>query len=692
MIHCFISGIPGTQYPESVRKFCLRQQYYSMAAYQSLRLFFSKHIPSKRTLQLWYSSIDGSPGICDSALKIISEKAESYLSENKHQLHLCLMSDDMAISKILGWNIESEKFDGFVTATNSSRIGAEENLSRKVAKEAFVIMAVGPDFKIPIAYEFINGLEALDRARITLEVIKRIEATGAIVISLTGDGHNVNIATVNTLGANCNGHQPYFYSPSHPEQKIYFILDPAHMIKLIRKHFSSENLYYKGQLLDWNLLRLLQDRQSTENFSLCKLTRKHIDWRQKPMNVMLAVQTLSRGNAILLKQLKEDGYKEFEHCDATAELLLNFNHAFDIQNFGERNQANNEYKQPICESSVETIFKFGKQFMEYVKRLEIERVTVKITKRIPILDSREHVGFLGFYNNFISLEGIYEDFVKNGPLKKFYPFQFSQDHLETLFSLIRNCQGRNDNPSTIEFRSAFRKLLICHPIITSVGHNIITNATGILNVSSRKPTKMQPIVGLEPTQRQEFELELEVDYDSLLKDELDEMDPYDHHTVAYVALCVEEKLIQKMENAKNKHQCSQCINLLLTSNEKIHDELLSMKATNSQPSRSTVNIIIFATAIMKLISVQQSQGNDYNIVWRTIFNHLNIDDLYRNENFNQHQHKLIQSLGHKEDFVVHLIKIFMTLKSQKIGNKITEEERGELIRNRRKQDVHHAGQ
>lgn len=52
------------------------------------------------------------------------------------------MSDDMAISKILGWNIESEKFDGFVTATNSSRIGAEENSSRKVAKEAFVIMAV----------------------------------------------------------------------------------------------------------------------------------------------------------------------------------------------------------------------------------------------------------------------------------------------------------------------------------------------------------------------------------------------------------------------------------------------------------------------------------------------------------------------------------------------------------------------
>lgn len=90
-------------------------------------------------------------------------------------------------------------------------------------------MIVGPDFKIPVAYDFINSLEAVDRAGSTLELIKRIEALGAIVISLTGDGNNVNIATANILGAKYDAHQTYFYSPTHPDQKIYFILDPPHM-------------------------------------------------------------------------------------------------------------------------------------------------------------------------------------------------------------------------------------------------------------------------------------------------------------------------------------------------------------------------------------------------------------------------------------------------------------------------------
>lgn len=102
------------------------------------------------------------------------------------------------------------------------------------------------------------------------------------------------------------------------------------------------------------------------------------------------------------------------------------------------------------------------------------------------------MGFFGFLMNAISLNGIYKDFVLNGPLKVFYTMQFSQDHLETWFSLVRNSVGRNDNPNAIEFQSAFRKLLVCHPITTSMDQNCITDATKILTVSSRKP-RSQPV-------------------------------------------------------------------------------------------------------------------------------------------------------------------------------------------------------
>lgn len=543
-------------------------------------------------------------------------------------------------------------------------------------------MAVGPDFKIPIAYEFIYGLQSIDRARIILESIRQIEEIGAKVVTLTADGNNVNIAAANTLGVNWTEHKTFFYSPTYPDQKIYFMLDPPHMIKLVRKYFSKGKIYHKGRLIDWNLLRLLNERQSSENFNLSKLTRLHIEWFQKPMNVKLAVQTLSKTNACLLTQLKEDGFEEFQHADPTAEFLLKFNDAFDILNFSEKTESNNEYKQPICLESAETIFTFAQQFKQYIEELEIEKVTKKSKKRIPILQSREKTGFMGFYNNFISLHGIYKDFVENGPLEKFYAFQLSQDHLETLFSLIRLRQGRNDNPNTVEFRSAFRTLLVCHPIITSVGHNTITNATGILTVSSRRPKELQPQLG---SAFQEFEIE--GDYAALLEEELDEMDPYDHHMVAYVAQFIEEKLI-----GKKTRKCNQCINFMLASNDKIHDDLLAMKATNAQPMQSTVNIVIVANAIMKLISEQSPQGNDYDAIWETINSNLDIRDLYIDENFEQHQHELVQPRGHKEEFVIQIIKTYMTLKAQKIGKKITEEERGELFRNRRNQALHNSGQ
>lgn len=676
MVDCLINGIRGTKYSENIRRFCLRQQYYSVAAYESLRLYFNKHLPSKRTLQMWYSSIDGWPGISDDAIEIIKERATLYKEKENHPLHLCLMLDDMAIRKNIGWNVD--KFEGFVTTTNSSHQNVTQ---RKVASNAMVFMAVGPDFKVPLAYEFINGVAAIDRAIILNELIKRIEAVGAKVISITGDG--ANIAVANVMGANYDDHQPYFHNPSNPEQMIYFILDPPHMLKLIRKHFATRKLFHQSQLIDWNLLELITERQSEENFNLCKLTQAHINWDQQPMVVKLAAQVFSRTNADLLRQLKDDGFKQFSNCDTTAEFLQKFNDAFDILNVTKKSQKNHGFKQPLCDKSAEKIFRFGDQFKNFIKALEIERDTEDTTMRIPVLRSLEKTGFIGFYNNFVCLEGIYKDFVKNGPLDVFYTIQFGQDHLESLFSLVRNSVGRNDNPNTNEFRGAFRKLLICHPLITSVGHNIITNATEILTVSSSKKPNAQRN---KPPESQEYELE--IDYALLLQQQKNKMDPYDHHMVANVAQSIEKRLIEKVE----KNKCPKCINILQRSNNKMQDELLVKNPSNLQPCISTVDIVIFSNAVVDLISKHRSQGNDYNAVWKTILCNLDMNDLFENVDFANHPVSLQQLSDHKEDFVVQLIKAYLTLKSQKIGKKLTEGEHGELIRKRKQKAVQFSGQ
>lgn len=382
---------------------------------------------------MWYGSLNVSPGICNSALDILKERAESYQKQNCHPIYLTLMDDEISIRKQICWDTVSHSFIGFSTITNASEQGTDQEL--KVSKDALVFMAVGPDFKIPVAYHLLAGLDSIDRAALTLEIIREIENIGARVISLTGDGLICNVDVGEILGAKYNEDKPYFFSPTYPDQKIHIILDPPHMLKLVRKHFCQDKIYHGHQLVDWNHLRVLAEKQSSENFNLCnKLTDRHINWQQKPMNVRLAAETISKSVADAVKQLRNDGYDEFKDSEGTEEFIRYFNDAFDISNVSRKITSLNVFKQPICAETEDDVFSFADKFQRYIKELEHQMKT----KRVRVLQSQSvERGFFGFYHNFTSLKGIYEDLVKNGPLKEFFPFQFCQDHLENFFSLVR---------------------------------------------------------------------------------------------------------------------------------------------------------------------------------------------------------------------------------------------------------------
>lgn len=437
VIECLANGInKRDKYSESVRKFCMQQQYYSTCAYKSLRLFFNKNLPAIRTLQLWYSTVDGSPGVCESALKILREKAESYKNQNDRQLHLTMLADEMSIRKQLSYCPHRQSFMGLSTVINSSEQNDDADSSHlpKLANNALVFMVVGPDFKLAVGYEFLNGLESKDRAALTLQILASVERTGVRVMSLTKDGFVANVTTFETLGAKFDEKKTYFMSPTYPDQKIYTILDPPHNLKLVRKYFWTNEIYHNDQLIDWNLLETLVEKQAADNFNLCnKLTKHHMNWSQKPMNVQLAAQTISNSSADALEQLRKDGYEEFRNSQESEEFIRFFNNGYDVLNFAESDETDNKYKQKLCADTADHIFEFSEKFKKYIEELELR--TPK--KSTPILQSLGKRGFTGFYIDMISLRGLYEDFVKNGPLDEIFTFQFSQDHLEQYFSLIR---------------------------------------------------------------------------------------------------------------------------------------------------------------------------------------------------------------------------------------------------------------
>lgn len=681
VIDCLVNGFQGKQYAEDIRRFCLQQQFHSQAAYESLRVFFNKNLPSKRTIQLWYSSIDGSPGINISSLDTLRERAETFVQKNGYQMHVTVISDEMFIRKDAVWSIEKKKFIGFSTMTSMSLTQNDQNqapLQAKMANEALVFIVVGPDFKISVAYHLLNGLESVDRAALTLAVMKSVEETGVRVMSLTSDGLKANVTVAKILGAKFEQGETYFENPCNSEHKIYIIFDPPHMLKLIRKHFSKNNLYYQNELIDWNLLRILVDRQRSGNFDLCnKLTQHHINWSTKPMNVRLATQTISRSVADVLEQLQSDGYEDLNHAEKTIEFLRNINDIFDLLNFAEGDEINDWYKRPLSTTNAQYIFEFIERMLGYIENLEVNQKNKNSVVRKTIFESRAHMGFFGMHVTLTSLKGMYKDFVRDGPLDVLYTKQFSQDHLETFFSLIRNRQGRNDNPNAIEFASAFKKLLVCHPLLTSRDHNVITNSTGILTIPACTKKREEPI------EHEVEEIYIGMTSEELMIKETEAMDPFDEHMCAYLASSIEKKMMDSMNHSK-RNKCSECLISLSDESEKINDALLAKKKL-LQPSKSTLQIVILSNAINRFIFSMNEQ-TDMQTVKNSICDKLDMNILFTASNF-VHNYN-----DHKYEFISEIVHTYLTLKSQNIGKRISDEERGAFVRSRLRNYTHSRGQ
>lgn len=421
-------------------------EYCSPAAYKYVRKKFHNHLPAPETIRRWYKSINGEPGITTESMNILKQKAEEYKKEGK-ELLLAMMFDEMAIKKNVEWNEAESKFSGFVTCENTKTTQhGNEKAHLDIAKDALVFMVVGENFKIPVAYFLLNGLEALERAALAQDVIRHVNETGAKVISFTGDGLISNISVAKHLGCNLKQDKTFFASPTNPKSdKIHFILDPPHMLKLFRGCLATHSLYYNDKPISWDFIVELQKMQSDKNINLGnKLSNNHIKYSTRSMNVRLACETLSMSVADCISQLREDNYDEFRNSSETTNFIKFVDNTFNVGNVrnSKYDHENFDYKYPICESTAEGLFKYFCEAKKYFKSVEIDEKNRKgeMIRKLAI-NSKSFTPFLGMVINLTSFEGLYNDHVLNGPLKTLYTFQFSQDHLETWFSSVRRGLG-----------------------------------------------------------------------------------------------------------------------------------------------------------------------------------------------------------------------------------------------------------
>ncbi|CAB3236478.1 unnamed protein product [Arctia plantaginis] len=192
------------------------------------------------------------------------------------------------------------------------------------------------------------------------------------------------------------------------------------------------------------------------------------------MKVKLATQLFSSSVADALEfcrnQLK---LKRFEDCSGTVNFINIMNHVFDVLNSHSIRPPG--WKKAMCPQNIGFIRALFESTIEYLKSLKL------ITGEL-LVESRRKTGFIGLIIN-------YEHLVEDKQILKFVPlYKISQDHLELFFSAIRARGGFNNNPNAVQFRAAYKKLLIRGDIRgRGIGNCITLEQINILTCSSKNP-------------------------------------------------------------------------------------------------------------------------------------------------------------------------------------------------------------
>lgn len=179
------------------------------------------------------------------------------------------------------------------------------------------------------------------------------------------------------------------------------------------------------------------------------------------MKVSLAAKTFSNSVADALEYARKN-FLEFHGCEATITYVRMVNDAFDILN--SRNLTARGYKRGLSSRNANEIMKKFNEVSNYFRNL-----TVNQDGTTKVVDTAFRTGFMGFLVAIESFRGLYADYVeKSGRLSFLLAYKFCQDHIETLFSVIRSKNGFNDSPNTVQFHATFKRLLVHHEIRGSV--------------------------------------------------------------------------------------------------------------------------------------------------------------------------------------------------------------------------------
>ena len=444
----------GKRYPDDVKMFASTLYYYSRAAYDYVAQIFS--LPNHRLIQEWSSSVDCNPGYLTETTNLLKNLASTNPSYRTGHL----IVDEMTLMEKSVYNPSTQQYEGHVDYGTG-------RINDQLATDALVIMVVGSTgyWKYPISYAFTRKVTASALSDLIINCITMLHDVGINVLSVTSDAYSSMWSAMKKLG--CDLKYPNtdvtFPHPCVENQKIYYIPDPPHMLKLTRNDLS-ENREFKGPFtnlpIQWKFIHNLYHYQDQIGIKAGnKLGLNHILWQSHKMNVKYAAQTLSRSVADAIDFCREElKMTEFQGSQETTNFIRLIDTMFDICNVRHIDGKGN--KAPLTKQNIEMKIKVienGVTYLSLLKDIEGNTLANHPQKR----------GIYGLAIAATSIMNMSKRLLNELDFKYFLPYKCCQDNLELFFNKIRRCGGWNPNPTTVQFKSAIKKLILRNEVQAS---------------------------------------------------------------------------------------------------------------------------------------------------------------------------------------------------------------------------------
>lgn len=391
---------------------------------------------------------------------------------------------------------------------------------------------------------------------------------------------------------------------------LYITLDPSHMIKnarnLVAKYVIRDA---NGKNIEWKYFVKLVEFQDIlkRKIGSVKMTKKHLDYEQNKMSVHIAAETLSDSVYIAFMFLKTEQIDDFQDVDATSVYVNYFNLAWAIINYDFDDDMKG-FKCPLTPETNDISKQFTANLTVYLQGLS----TTFKGKTVNILQSPLKTAYLGFICTLNSVIGLYEDMLSSTIVKQFCTHRVSQDFLENRFGRIRQRNGHNPNPNTVEFTAAMKKLLFENEVKGSQYTNCRHSDIPILTISSAKNSSKSSLSQKQQHQTSQQPL-LPVRQQTAISDQLN-IEP-NHQKIRDKLIDFDAARLEKQ--LSNQIKCEVCKKSCFAG-QKVFDnyvDLMREKTNVEQPTIDTVEILKIADTY---VSSQVKDTNDFDTVVESI--------------------------------------------------------------------------